>query len=137
MQRLPDWQARVKAVLETYAAKPYKAGRTDCAHFAGDVALACVGVDILADWRKAYTSKAKAARLVHARGYTSAADALAGQMVKFNFEELPAWAARIGDIGASQSGAIVVRAPVGYITRINSRGFGIVNDIARVWAIGE
>lgn len=91
--RLPDWQARLGALLEQRTPMPFAWGINDCCMFAADAVLACTGVDPGAAHRGNYSDASGGARtLQNLGGVAGVGDALFGAPVA-------PLAARVGDIG--------------------------------------
>jgi hypothetical protein len=51
LRRLPDWTARLYALVAEREVAPFRVGANDCAFFAADAVLAVTGVDPLAALR--------------------------------------------------------------------------------------
>lgn len=51
MPRLPDWQARMRALIADRLHRPFEWGVNDCALFAADAVVAMTGFDPAADLR--------------------------------------------------------------------------------------
>jgi hypothetical protein len=91
-QRLPDWAARLEALVADRLAQPFEWGQRDCALWAADVVKACTGVDVAADVRGRYADRAGAVRAYkRIGGLTRACDARLGAAID------PALA-QVGDI---------------------------------------
>lgn len=65
--RLPDWPARLGAVVQQRLDQPFAWGTNDCASFAADCVLAVRGVDLLAELRGPRTTPSEARRQLQAR----------------------------------------------------------------------
>lgn len=67
--RLPDWEARLLALLDEAAARPFELGRWDCALFGGAAVLAVTGNDIARPYIGKYTTAAGYMRQLKRRGH--------------------------------------------------------------------
>ena len=95
--RLPDWQARLGALLDARRTMPFAWGSNDCCLFAADCVQAVTGIDPALGLRQ-YNDAAGAARmLARLGGVRGAGNALLGVSVGALF-------ARVGDIGEVQVG---------------------------------
>jgi hypothetical protein len=95
--RLPDWQTRFGALVESRRLVPFEWGVNDCVTFAADAVHACIGVDPLAAER-GYTTPQEASRILGGFGALAEfADARFG-------EQCGPRLARVGDTG------LVIRA---------------------------
>jgi len=91
--RLPDWQARYGAFVESRRLMPFAWGSNDCCTLAADCAKAITGVDpIPAALRNHGDEKADLRRLEALGGVGGVGDAFAGPVV-------PVLMARVGDVG--------------------------------------
>lgn len=69
LTRLPDWEARLNALIESRRHAPFQWGLHDCCLFAADAVCAMTTVDVAAAYRGTYHSGAEAVRILHrARG---------------------------------------------------------------------
>ena len=93
--RLPDWQARLGALLETRSRKPFEWGLHDCCLFAADAVHATVGVDPAADLRTYSDAKGAAKVLQTLGGVAKIGDDHLGAVQ-------PVLMARVGDTGLVQ-----------------------------------
>lgn len=66
MKRYSDWESRLLAFLLSRRHTPFQYGGHDCSLFACDAVLAMTGVDIAADFRGRYTTKAGAYKVIRA-----------------------------------------------------------------------
>jgi hypothetical protein len=66
--RLPDWSARLQALVARRLTAPFVWGSNDCGLFAADNKLALTGVDPAADLRGRYASEREARRLLRPLG---------------------------------------------------------------------
>ena len=57
LTRLPDWEARLHAYLDSVAKTPFAWGTHDCALFVGDCVQAMTGIDPAAAYRGTYTNE--------------------------------------------------------------------------------
>jgi hypothetical protein len=96
MNRLPDWPARLQAVVAARLCVPFAWGVHDCCLFGADCADACTGVDLAADFRGRYRCEREAYRLLHQLVGEGGVAALAAS--RLPREIAPAFAQR-GDIG--------------------------------------
>ena len=55
--RLPDWEARLGAVLDDYADRPFQWGVADCCLFVADAVQAMTGDDPAAAYRGTYSNE--------------------------------------------------------------------------------
>lgn len=93
LQRLPDWQERLHAFLNSRAATAFEWGRHDCSLFAADAAHAITGTDPLpAAWRK-HRSALAAQRLQAKHG------GLQAMVTGLLGEPVAPLLARVGDVG--------------------------------------
>lgn len=90
--RLPDWQARFGAFMESRRLAPFAWGSNDCCSFAGDCLLAITGVDPGVGHRDYDDAIGGARALESFGGVGGVGDALFGAPV-------PPLLARVGDIG--------------------------------------
>jgi hypothetical protein len=77
-ERLPDWPARLAALVQQRQGEPFAWGPNDCASFAADAALALLGHDVLAELRAPRRNQREAARAIRAGGGLPAALERAG-----------------------------------------------------------
>lgn len=61
MKRFENWPSRLAAAIEASRGRAFSWGEHDCLLFAAGVVRELTGVDLAADWRGRYDSKAKAA----------------------------------------------------------------------------
>lgn len=66
--RLPDWEARLAAVVDEAQRRPFAWGHFDCCTFASDAAQAVSGVDRMGGLRRRYRDMRSALRLVRDLG---------------------------------------------------------------------
>lgn len=71
MQRKPDWEARLGAVLDAYANRPFDWGRSDCCLFVADVVQAMTGIDPAAAYRGRYSNETGARLALRRYGKTT------------------------------------------------------------------
>lgn len=76
MMRLPDWEARLAALVVTARDRPHAWGSWDCGHLAAAAVLAVTGEDLGAEWRGRYRTKAGAARAMRRNGCAGVPDVL-------------------------------------------------------------
>lgn len=90
--RLPDWQPRLQAFIQSRWAQPFAWGSHDCCLFVCDAIEAITGHDPAADLR-GYQTEREAMRILNAHGgVRGLAQARAGAAV-------PVSAAQVGDVG--------------------------------------
>jgi hypothetical protein len=66
--RLPDWEARLNALVARALAERFEWGRFDCCTFAADAVVAVTGRDPMAPLRASYGSMKAACRLLEEFG---------------------------------------------------------------------
>lgn len=93
MDRLPDWEARLAAYLESLRMRPFQWGRHDCCTFSAGAVEAMTGTDPMPEFRGRYSTAIGSARALRRFG----AGDLAATMDQ-KFMRLPASLARRGDI---------------------------------------
>ena len=71
LTRLPDWEARLHAYLDSVAATPFAWGSHDCALFVGDCVEAMTGVDPAAAYRGRYSNETGARLALRRYGQTT------------------------------------------------------------------
>ncbi|RZL39859.1 MAG: hypothetical protein EOP35_02570 [Rubrivivax sp.] len=98
MNRHPDWQSRLQALVSARLCAPFAWGANDCCLFACDAALAVTGIDPAAAERGTYSTERQAARLLARLGGVRAIGA-----ARFGPETIPA-AAQVGDVGVVETG---------------------------------
>lgn len=102
MTRHTDWRTRLLAYVSDCAARPFAAGRHDCALFAAGAVEAMTGRDLAAEWRGRYRSIGGGLRLLARAGHAD--------QVAFAAHLLPEWLdtagapwplrAEVGDVAA-------------------------------------
>ena len=99
MQRNPDWERSLHAVLVNRAKEPFAWGTHDCALFACDCILAMTGIDAAAWFRGKYRNHNGARRIIRkftgGFGLESLADTIARQ---HRVHEVPVTKAQRGDL---------------------------------------
>lgn len=80
--RLPDWPARLSALVATAHRTPWAWGTRDCCLWAADAALALTGVDHASDLRGTYCDEAGAMRVLQRIGGLRGAAGRAGQRIR-------------------------------------------------------
>lgn len=68
MQRLPNWEERLSAYIQSVYTRPFRFGQHDCILFSASAAEAMTGVDIAADFRGRYQDKKGAAAILKSQG---------------------------------------------------------------------
>ena len=69
MSRLLDWQGRLEAYLSAVARTPWRPGTQDCVIFAVGWRQAVTGIDLMEDFRGAYTTLEQGFELLRAQGW--------------------------------------------------------------------
>jgi len=93
--RLPGWESRLAALIETARSEPYELGRHDCFRLACASIEALTGIDHWPRWAGRYGTRRDALKLIaefHREGFTAAASKLFGR------EPVAPLLARRGDI---------------------------------------
>ncbi|ABF42158.1 conserved hypothetical protein [Candidatus Koribacter versatilis Ellin345] len=93
MKRLQGWPEELARFLRERAAVPFAWGKNDCALFACDAVMAITGVDMAADFRGRYNTKAgatKAIRRFAGGGLDQLADKIAAQQALMEVTKLNA-----------------------------------------------
>ncbi len=122
LQRLPDWRVRFEATCDQLRAQPFAWGENDCGvGLAARLVAAVTGVDLAAQWRGHYASKAGALKALKETGFDTLGDFVASLLPEY--PEGPS-RAKIGDLVA-----IEVGAPFGH-------ALGVVNG-ERVFVLTE
>lgn len=93
LHRLPDWEARLRAYLESVRSEPFAWGRHDCCHFAAGAVKAMTGIDPMIEFRGHYATERGAWRALRRYG----AGTLSGTLDR-KFERVRASLAHRGDI---------------------------------------
>lgn len=137
MKRLPDWNARLAAVVEAARGRPFAYGRHDCALFAADAVEAMTGEDPAAAFRGRYGTAFEGCAALRKAGFADHVEAVAAQ-----FAEIPAARARPGDLAAvrNEAGELalgVVQGAWVYVAR--PEGVGLVSklDAERAFRVGD
>lgn len=71
LTRLPDWEARLHAYLDSVAKTPFAWGTHDCALFVGDCVQAMTGIDPAAAYRGVYSNETGARLALKRHGKTT------------------------------------------------------------------
>ena len=71
MQRKPDWESALGAVLDDYAERPFEWGRADCCLFIADAVQAMTDVDPAAAYRGRYSNETGARLALKRHGKTT------------------------------------------------------------------
>jgi len=93
LQRLPDWQPRLRSYLRGCTGRPLVPGQHDCCLFGAGAVDAQTGVDLAAGWRGRYSTFSGGYRILRKAGY---ADHVA--LIAAHLPEVAHNAARAGDI---------------------------------------
>lgn len=136
LERLPDWQPRLRAYLMGVGEQALVAGQHDCALFGAGGVEAETGVDLAADWRGRYATFAGGKRILRRAGF---ADHIA--LIGEHLPEVAVQFARPGDIaivptengdavGIVQGSSVYVLTPTGRI------GLVSIMRAARVFKVG-
>ena len=121
LKRLNDWRARFDAACDEMRLKPFEWGGNDCAAgLAANLVLALTGVDVAADYRGRYKTRAGALRAMKAAGFASLGDLAASFLPEHEHPSM----ARVGDI-------VTVETADAF-----GEGFGVVNG-ERVFVLTE
>lgn len=97
-RKTEGWQHRLTTYLASIAARPFEAGKLDCALFTAGAVQAMTGVDHARGWRGKYRSLAKGLKALEAAGH---ADHVA--LTASLYPEVPPIMAQVGDIAVVQS----------------------------------
>lgn len=95
--RLPDWAARLQALLLAARDTPFAWGRHDCCLLAADAVLALTGHDPAAPWRSTYSDASGARIVLRQLGGLAGAAALGAVPIRTSF-------AGAGDIAIVKAG---------------------------------
>jgi hypothetical protein len=96
MTRLPDWHARLVALIEMRKTEPFSWGVNDCCLWAADAVMAMTGHDPAAGIRGTYSTARGAALALRRIGGMAGAGARCGA-------EIPPLCAQVGDVGIVSS----------------------------------
>lgn len=131
--RLPDWHARLIALIHARKAQPMAWGVNDCCLWPADAVLAMTGRDPAKPWRGTYSS-ARGARLALAMvGGLAGAGALCGP-------EIQPLCAQVGDVGLVSSngmreaGAVCIGANWLAVVR-NGLGLVELSAARKAWRV--
>jgi hypothetical protein len=69
VMRLPDWEARLAALIEAVRDRPYQIGKWDCAQFCGAAVEAVLGDNPAAPFRGRYRNRRQGIRLLPGRRF--------------------------------------------------------------------
>ena len=118
MQKLPDWEPRLRGYLASSAAAPFEWGLTDCASFTGGAVEAMTGVNPHARFAGKYKTAKGAARALRRLGHedhVAYAAALA--------TEIPPSYAAFGDIAVVQGeGGLALGVVIGTHIEVRAPG---------------
>ena len=81
MTRLPDWPARLSALVSAAHGQAFQWGEHDCCLWAADAVQAITGVDLAADMRGTYSTAYEAQRALHSIGGLKGAGERAGARI--------------------------------------------------------
>lgn len=109
MARLPDWEARLSAVLAEWSTRRFR-WDGDCARFAAATVIAVTGEDPLADLRGRYRTRREAMAILEEKPMEARLDAM--------FPRVPIGLAQRGDI------ALLDAMALGCVIGGDARGFG-------------
>lgn len=130
--RAADWEPRLHAVLDAYAAKPFEWGVSDCCLFIADAVQAMTGVDPAKPYRGRYSSETGARLALRRYG---AGTLLATFDGAFGASVAPAFAHRGDIVLINELTAGVCMGPFGYFVG----EAGLVQhpraDFTHAWAI--
>lgn len=109
--RLPDWEARLAAIIAAYQVGAFAWGQRDCFRLPVDVTAAVAGLHLWPDLRPYRSSRGAAVRLAR-HGFRTVGDALAAVL-----PEVPPALAGRGDVGTvtengAEAGVVVLGAAV-------------------------
>ena len=134
--RLPDWQDRLRAFLDSRRDVPFDWERNDCLRFCGDAFEAMTGVDPIHEYRSAYANQEESEATVEKNG-----GLLLGVSAKLG-ESIPWKFAQAGDVvlanmrGKAVLGLCIGENFVGPDT--DGLGFCRMADVAvRAWKTGR
>jgi hypothetical protein len=135
LNRHETWAADLTAYLASVAARPLTYGSHDCALFAAGAVQAMTGVDLAADWRGAYDSPRKAARLLKDAGHANLASLLSSLLP----EVAPAFAMP-GDVvlvdGPQGLGMGILQGHLAYVLTEDRLGMVSRMDVKRAFKVG-
>ncbi len=115
MSRLPDWEKRLKAVIDKHQALPSQYGVSDCYLLPDDAVEAMTGSSMYGDAARRYKTPAGAAKQLRRRGFETVEDAF-----RAKFREIAPSFAQRGDIGVIDSGGEIcggVFTAIGFAVR--------------------
>lgn len=135
MKRVDKWENELRAVVLSYAGRPFVWGQSDCAHFAADCVRAVTGVDALAAYRGRYASRLGAAARMLFRSHRSVASAAGAELQKAGAVPVDPRAARNGDIGITADDVLAVRLSRGFIARDKAGRFYAASAV-HAWKVG-
>lgn len=120
MKRLPDWNARLHAFVDSVKRSPFAWASHDCfCGWAADAVEAMTGEDIATAYRSAYSTPKGAVDVMKAAGFATLADLVASHLPEIHLSQ-----AHVGDIAAIEDDS-----PFGYT-------LGIVNG-EMILVLGE
>ena len=105
MQRRSDWQSVLENFLRTHQNRPFEYGNWDCCLFVCDAIASMTGVDLAADYRGTYSTRAGALRAIREQLGTRSIQAVAENAAAVhNMPEVPVSHAHRGDMVLIQRG---------------------------------
>lgn len=132
-RRLPDWEQRLGAYLESVSDRPHAYGEHDCLLFCSGIVQAVTGVDLSRGRRGRYRDSIGAARHLRQLGFRSAAE-LIGSLLP----ERPVGFARRGDLVLGEDGipGVCLGGTAAFVTEA-----GLASsprpEWAKAWSVGE
>lgn len=124
--RVPGWEKRLAEVIARHEDWPFAWGRADCATVAAECVEAITGRDLLAEFRGRYHSRLSCYARLKARGFRRVRDAARATLAAHGCPVIDPRAARVGDVGVTGTDTLCVRAPAGFIARLESGRFVVV-----------
>jgi hypothetical protein len=136
MNRHPQWEARLHALIEKSIARPYEWGRWDCLMLAAEAAKAITGKDHARGHRVKYKSQASAYRYLKQQFKAETPEALLDSL----FDRKPVGFAGRGDIVMGDDG-IPMLCMGAFALSIAEGTAGLVkvprDQWRKAWAVGE
>lgn len=133
LTRHDDWQTRLQAYLARARKRRFAWGRHDCAWFSFGAVEAMTGVDLMREYRGAYTTPLGARRALLQRGHPSLPDAVTAALG----EPVAALKAAEGDIVETAGPALGICTGLHAAVLTPSQGFLMVPPAAwaRCWRV--